>query len=722
MDSRTPYSTILNLMKQNLRLWGGRHNLIVPVFEGKISDRYCSILQHFDPDYIYYGEGVDPDIIKNLGFFNPAAIYKLRGQINEIKGLGILHLLQLVDRDKPILVPKALDKVDSSLLDYFQINFGLESTMHVGDEKLIGDRKQIAITPDNYASLNEMIHKQRPVFRPSLSIAFTYDVFLSTEELSGHESVQIVVAKDKTTIEDLLYFWNCALYTNAFLLYTTLDELIELSKDDYFHPVLVDIANGGHIEVVSSTIDEHKLKELSDQYIIKSPVAEILLSKQIDAFPFEPDGVTHWNASTLQNQTLQTLGTNESLLLMPQPPFSPIYMQGHSWAIDINIMFLETAQTNELLLPLTTNASTLIGSVASRITKNRRVTYFHTRHLFGQSFVFFGCTTFQERLVQLIQKPFIDCQSIESKYKAVGTHDASNRLTAFVNQFKGKFEHIEEYFSDRFWTDLFDDLCQSNASAGDAIALKDMALRCQNIMEDRGITFGEWPETRVNKTNLFLGIKEIVKDLVSLEVMLPGHTLKCPRCSTIAWYSLDNTLPQIKCTGCLTNFPFPVEPDFAYRLNSLIQKNIFSAKSQRDGNLTVIRTLCKLYLQDNGTFEYSPQLNLYPSNKREKPITDLDIIVLKNGKLIIGEAKYNSSEFFEKQNAPLDGLLEAARQIKPDKIVISCTKDHNGKLHKASEYLKHHVQKEALKLEVEAILVGEPDYSNFRISGKYFYY
>jgi hypothetical protein len=80
----------------------------------------------------------------------------------------------------------------------------------------------------------------------------------------------------------------------------------------------------------------------------------------------------------------------------------------------------------------------------------------------------------------------------------------------------------------------------------------------------------------------------------------------------------------------------PVEVPFSYKLNDLIKNNIFQSKTQRDGNLTVIRTLIHLGLRSHRSFEYSHQLNLYDDYRTRKPANEIDVVALVDGKLVIG--------------------------------------------------------------------------------------
>jgi len=65
----------------------------------------------------------------------------------------------------------------------------------------------------------------------------------------------------------------------------------------------------------------------------------------------------------------------------------------------------------------------------------------------------------------------------------------------------------------------------------------------------------------------------------------------------------------------------------------------------------------------------------------------------------------------------LNNLIDTAKTILPDKIIISCTEDAHGRLENKKQYLIHHLN--GLPIEVDAFQVSEASY-NFS-SHLYFY-
>jgi len=82
------------------------------------------------------------------------------------------------------------------------------------------------------------------------------------------------------------------------------------------------------------------------------------------------------------------------------------------------------------------------------------------------------------------------------------------------------------------------------------------------------------------------------------------------------------------------------------------------------------------------------------------------------GNLIIGEAKHNSNEFKANNHKSLVSLIEVAKAIYPDKVILSCYVDEHEKLDRARQFLEHHLKNFDYPPEVETIRLEQPDYFN----------
>jgi hypothetical protein len=330
--------------------------------------------------------------------------------------------------------------------------------------------------------------------------------------------------------------------------------------------------------------------------------------------------------------------------------------------------------------------------------------------------------TFSAMLPQLITRPVINGQVVESGYSDLEMRDPGNRLLSFLRLFKNNFYNLHQYLSDKFWYDLLVEACNSRKLAGDAITFSELSKRCQYMMAKERIALGPRKKTRRNYENLQLGLKPLVAELVSMKVLIAGYTFKCTHCGHRAWYSVEDVSISIQCSGCMEYFVLPVDPEMSYRVSTLVKRNFFSAPKQPDGNAAVIGTLVRSALQGgNDNFDFSGQLNLY-INKTAKPVTDLDIVVLENGRLGIGEAKNNSREFLEDKKKCLHQLYDVATKIRPDRIILCCVDDEKDSLSKAKTILEN-LFKPGNKTapEIVAFQLSAPTHFNFK-GGLYFRY
>jgi hypothetical protein len=722
IDSEASYEIVLELIKKNLRLWGGRYNPIVPVTAGVIDPAYLGLIRHYDPDIILHSGSVDPEMIKRLRLFSPSAYLNLDLPATAVLGVRALYLLSIIGRHRPVILPFGLYKVESPLRDYFHVNFGIEGHSYVGDDLLAIDRNKLSVGPSDFDQLHFLLHGEQPVLQSELAGIGLHTTILRNAVDTLPDSFEIVLAKDTSSTADLLYFWNRRLYECFNILYITVEQLTHLSNDIHFGGFLFDLAPSQHITMVSRSIQESDLKDLVAEHLNSAEYHRIFLHKNVDHFPFnvDTDSETMWMPTG--RPVIQTLNTHDTALFVPPFPFSGAITGMQKWAIDLEILELRENEQREIMFPRTTNAGGLTPNADGRINGQRRLNYYaggerslkHVQHL--------KVSPFPDIIQELISAPVIDGVQVKTKYQAVGPHDPSNRLTAFIELFRGNFSLIEEYLADRFWTKLFDELCTSEKAAGDAISLKDLHSRCKMAMEQQGIVFGVWPATRNNDENLMLGLQEMLQDLTTLRVFIPGHTLKCTRCSTIAWYPLEQVTSRVRCAGCMEAFQLPIDPAFTYRLNSLVQKNIFQSKTQRDGNLTIIRTLAHLAKLAPHGIEFSPQLNLYADFSTRTPETDLDIVAFQHNRFIIGESKYNSTEFNADSHKSLLGLVEVALAVRPDQVLISCTQDAHNRLKNAKLFLEHQFSNILFRPVVTTHQVSEPTYVQFTWPGRYFYH
>ncbi|NHJ03102.1 MAG: hypothetical protein EAX86_13275, partial [Candidatus Heimdallarchaeota archaeon] len=123
-------------------------------------------------------------------------------------------------------------------------------------------------------------------------------------------------------------------------------------------------------------------------------------------------------------------------------------------------------------------------------------------------------------------------------------------------------------------------------------------------------------------------------ELIKKEYIIQGLTLKCTSCSNKDWYHLEGITNNYKCNRCGSNNFVGLKPNWAYRLNQLVF-NVLSESS----NLT-LETIIDLKSISQKSFEFIPEFEIYYTNRtNERKKYEIDLFVIKDGKLIIGETK-----------------------------------------------------------------------------------
>ena len=172
------------------------------------------------------------------------------------------------------------------------------------------------------------------------------------------------------------------------------------------------------------------------------------------------------------------------------------------------------------------------------------------------------------------------------------------------------------------------------------------------------------------KVEYRLSNKEIydveLQDLLDAGVLLQGSEVECPYCGTRHWYVIDDLHSEMRCNGCMLEFSFPVAPEWSFKLNALITNAL-----RRQGLLAVIQTLCSLGLDTRNMFLFVPCLDIFKKDERE-PFTDLDIVVIRDGKSLIAEVKSAPGGFCPKD---FKNLREVAEDLLPDEVAVAAPGD-----------------------------------------------
>lgn len=708
-----PYQDLLKLMSKNQLFWGGRFNPIVPVIDGEVSEQYKTLLQYYDPDFIFYTSDIDLQYLKDLAPYNPKEYCLLNepNAYNEITGIDGLYFLSQFSQFHNVILPIQLYSVNSPLSSYYEINFGIGTNISNVDVALTKNFHLIEVTPEHFNRLHEIIHTNKPISRLHLAQHNLNNVILRSYENISYEDVEIVIAKDAGTIDDLLYFWNRKLYGCKTVLYMTIEQLDILKDDTFFASVLYDTSKE-NFNVVSMSLRQQEILDIIENIFKPMKLPVRFTYKAIESFPFSVMNGTGFRLIGSQEETTnQLLISHRGLFHLPKLSFTDkVSFYPQKWAIDIEISRIEPYTKPMLRFPYTTNTGFIFKELQGRITKNRSITLYTNGN--SQSTIEVSLPFPKQIIHQLITAPIINGKSQDTSLRDIRYNDSGNKLAAFIKAFRNNFHDIDEFFTDIFWVETFEYLIKNNKQAGDAINFAEIKARCIEKLKEKQIELKDNEVNSLNEVNLDLGLKATLERLCSYQVFFKGFNLKCKTCSSTFWYHINDIAENVKCKGCLNEFTVPVESKFYYKLNDLIKNNMFHTKDLRDGNLTVVRTLIWLKSESKIDFTYLPQVDIIKNYPNSKPYTDLDIVCIVDGKLFIGEAKHTSSAFFDKnsQNETcLDTLAAIAQEILPDTIVLSCYVNQSKRLENAQKTLTGKLFKLPYKPKVEIKVLRKPD-------------
>ncbi|WP_158993998.1 hypothetical protein [Mucilaginibacter sp. L196] len=686
---------------------------------------YEQIIAYYDPDIVFYSSSIDIEVVKQLRLFNPIGYFELgkKPSSRDITGVDVFYLLSFFDSNAKVMLAQGFHNTKNTLLNFYRINFGLNNTAVVSDYEISKKYQQVIIDGEKLKEINKIIHHDKPVNVAALSKINLNTIVLRSLKYAQYDDFEIIVAKDHMGTVDLLYYWNRGLYQHKNLMYVTLDELKELCKDKFFGGVLHDLKGDKSVHVVSMTLSKEEIEALIKETLRPIGFNTNFFYKDISMFPFEiTDGNGLYERNYGEQVNTQTLVSETGLVHLPKLSFTnAVSYYSQEWAVDLEIKADSAHEQQRRLFPLTTQVWHIAKEMTGRINLTRNISIIiNNQRTIADTFKL-NVPSFNDLARQLIIRPVVHGESTETKIIDIGPHDASNRLNAFIKAFKYNFSSINDFFSDKFWVDILEYLSTNEKVAGDAITFSEIFQRAEAMYAELGKQLMPKGQSWFNAENLQLGLKRMVIRLCSYQVFFKGFNLKCPMCSSEFWYHINEVREVINCKGCLQDYTLPIEPEFAYKLNDLIRNNIFQTRTTRDGNLTVIRTLGTFRFNSSDAFQYSSQVNLYDDYHSNKPCGDLDILCLENGKLIIGEAKYSSKGFMENKAKSLASLAEIAKQVYPDVILLTCSKDENKKLEKAKTGLLHHFKDWPYTPKIEIMTLSEPDY--FEAGGNgYFVY
>ncbi len=524
------------------------------------------------------------------------------------------------------------------------------------------------------------------------------------------------------TVMDLIYYWNSALLSpdwlstkkNSVWLPTNFldnDDLLNSVKVWIYRLAVQQQSNTDvkDIKVYSSSLSQAKLQNYADK--IRQGQS---LFTSVERISQPPEIVYSDRISTSEEMDSFSVSGDKFTINVPPINLRQGGMGGQSWITD---MFIEVADKNEyrqpvrefwLQYPKDNNLALMLTGrgIASRI--NREYVLSVPVNRAKESLRLTIEIPEHSRLVQsilLAEKNHIhyngDLRDGVSKrpFEHATNSNAGRSLRGAISLF-GDLPTATNFFNSQYWRNTFMTLAGSNP-VGDPASRENLTNRIRKSLKkvnqpvtDKAVNawvstvttyaseLRQMTDTKPYSFFLSLLDEEIqrlnvtdadeikqAKDslrsrlswLIQMKIFGLGIFYKCAHCGLKGWYSVNSIKEENPCAGCGHIFSLEAEEEWWYKLNSMI-----ASEGGIYNQIPLIMALGELYNTSSSSFDYFMPVDVYATYSG-RPMTDLDILAIVNGKLVIGEVK-NSIGLFDDEE--IKKLAAAAKRLKPDKVIL----------------------------------------------------
>lgn len=753
-------------MTDNYQLWGGRYNPIIPVNNGIISPNYAELLPGFDPDIIYYsgeiGEERAKEICRKL---NPKELVQLDGAgRNNFPGVYSHHLLPTAHRQatnllKPFSLVYFNRHEDDPQASFYNLSFGI-TNQYLDDVEHTNGFQKTVLDVTNISRTNLHIAQNRPFFNCLLSQQQADFTFLKPTNDWEFSNFELIVYDENNATEDLIYFWNRALSQRPrgeiLQLIASQSQLNLLITDPNFGLLLRSISYSNPIYLHSATLSNEEFNRCTAQ--LREAYPNINFSwytalsfpriQQTELYPYRRE----------IKKTKSVLLGKKEFLNMPISSFSgqrPI--SKGTYAYDVEFFHEAGNRVNYLKFPTGTPLFYVLGTADSRVNRWHHASLFLTPEISGMDIqVPTSASIFNIRL----QYRTSFGEQISLPVRRLKPSDAGLKLASFVKLFEGSLDDCHSILFERFWVDLILGnstgktrktfnfkrvVTTENGEVQENFAIKvgvsniynhdgtfnylDLKAELKLIYLEHVKGIREWlglEGLQLDDDGLLKFIDKSIEedfsdnldydlqDLVDRDALFIGMKVKCRHCGSNEWYSLAGLNHKMACKGCLGQIVPGIKSHLYYKFNDIIYNNLTSDPVKRtkqfNGNYIVLRTLA-YYSQRHGAYEsfaWAPSMDIGIKSGDHWHGTDIDIAMISNGTLIIGEAKASASDFNAKQFEQLKLMADA---IQPDKLILACQEGNINP--ERIDDLKAHVSSYGCQVMVHR--VEEADYFLGRI-------
>jgi len=715
--------------------WGGRFYQIIRTDGEKIDPEWFQLLMSFDPDIIQSQIKLGDKLVKRIDrFISPYAIVQPRDTQTHnvslhdepISVLPTIENTKQVSRaffDNPKLVLFDVKSKNKLVKSFILQNFGvLDNLVHI--DKAVKQNDQLTFTIKSLKDLGKSLDRLSTFDR------FVYPIQLcampNTQKGTEHNHLNemfTVVLGD--TVEDRVFAWDRILEvpqwkrTDINTVWLPLSLANDLSIRESLKKWLKRLAdpNGstsGGIVFLSKSLKKAQIDSLAKGLTEGSFVSRYVRNEKKKKPPEYKPYTGRFFGKTDNMDLFRGTGENEQIVLN-----EPMVQQGvrsdEHWMADVYIQYRPEVYGGYYInrdfwwqLPKRNELAQQMFHKASRINLDRFPSILMKRGDSRLSIRILDDLSIFSALIVGENRPAYTSDPrtnlVSRPYDDIGRSDKGKYLTGLLGLFRG-LPYAAILLQERYWRNMFSllsnqdprkDINRKTAVTNKVNGLDTNLLRnpagreyladyILQVAKDEAAFSKEYDYRRFsdeaekevtdyNKTNkqgqtVILDhddLKREINNLLELRVLLLGVRPKCPSCGSSYWYHIDDTHQHIECSGCGTTFSLKPEERWYYKLNSLVE-----TAHSRHGLTPVILVLGQLLNDSHSSYLMAPCLDLYEKGN-DRPVTDLDIVSVKDGRFIIGEVKQSVGLFKKKD---FDTMIRVAEKIQPDEVIFASLGD-----------------------------------------------
>jgi hypothetical protein len=581
--------TLLELIQFNSSIWGGKHNLFIPTDGSIIREDWYRILAFHDPDVVFLVGEIDESLIEHI-YSNLQPMQIFTWGDTTVKGLfednsyvqpvlvdSILAQIYTQERNLtsensriryPIVHPGPFAQYLSMLCGSYSEDFGYITQIkeHLGaaeincDPKSLSDYLDLLEELDNWITPYKLTAHRLKLWFPGFSMVSRYTLIVS----GG-------------SFDDLCLFhamrWSST-RMGKFRVCIVPRESISSEEDARLLATWYGSRiNGNGFDLVSLSLPMQDLEELRDR--IKPHLPERTEGWAIDLVRCNFD-ITAPNLSNTKRQQTVIFEDNKLSFELPHLDIAEWISNQRQWVCELELS-AGFGNRQGFIPSMFRDLNALLSNSDRRIVMTR----WGSPIRIARGSMAFRVTS--EKHIASIHLPSHK-KLIHTAFEDAGYEVTLDR-TAYYQGLIGLIEGIEEIR----WLqneNILHLLSLSEMVKGSSLTIREMRNRLQ-------IRKGQLQD-----------FYERIRILANRQILLRGLNLPCPICDLTTWYSISSLQEHMTCQGCFSSFALPVNLDFAFKLNTLLQDR------QNQGSLTLLLTILLLHLTSRHSLIWQGDVSL----------------------------------------------------------------------------------------------------------------